>query len=60
MLVEWIEARNAELGSRADHEWGAMPADRAKKGSPALEKALAKAREQRFFLGLSWEWLRRG
>lgn len=56
-LIEWLEARNAELAGRPDGDWGAGHADRAKKGTPALENALGKAREQSFFLGLSWDWL---
>ena len=53
-LVDWIEARNLELAAKTDDEWG----DGAKtKSGTALEKALAKAREQGFYLGLSWDWL---
>lgn len=55
-LVAWVEARNAELAARPDGEWG----DGRKKNSAALEKALSKAREHKFFLGLSWEWLEQG
>ena len=58
-LVEWVEQRNSELSARSDGEWGTAASDRSKKGSPALERALVKAREHGFFLGLSWEWLQR-
>lgn len=52
-LIEWIEGTNALLATRTDAEWSG---GRAKTGA-ALEKALGKAREHRFFLGLSWDWL---
>ena len=55
-LVDWIEAQNEELASRPDDAWGSG-SDRAKKAT--LEKALGKAREQKMYLGLSWEWLHR-
>jgi len=55
-LVAWLEARNAELGARSEEEWRAAGGGRAK-SSAAVEKALAKARENNFYLGLGWEWL---
>ena len=57
-LVGWIEARNEELAGRAEGEWSAGAA-RVKSGA-ALEKALAKAKDQNFYLGLTWEWVRNG
>ena len=53
-LVQWLEERNAQLGKRDDSEWSQGRA----KTSAALQKAIVKAKDQGFYLGLGWEWLR--
>uniref|UniRef100_A0A7S2J097 Uncharacterized protein n=1 Tax=Haptolina brevifila TaxID=156173 RepID=A0A7S2J097_9EUKA len=56
-LVQWLETTNAELGAQPDAAW-ARTGGRSKSDA-AQTKALGKARDHNFFLGLSWEWLDR-
>ena len=56
-LIGWIEARNEELSARDAAEWGKSV--RIKTDS-ALEKALAKAKNEGFYLGLTWDWVQEG
>jgi hypothetical protein len=57
-LHAWLLARNAELASLTDEAWAArMPAKRSASFDSAFSKALAKARDNGFFLGMDWRWL---
>lgn len=51
-----MESANRELSRRSEKEWAAAGA-RAKSGA-ALSKAMGKAHEQDFYLGMSWDWLK--
>jgi len=55
-LLNWVESANRELSRRSEKEWAAAGA-RAKSGA-ALSKAMGKAHEQDFYLGMSWDWLK--
>ena len=55
-LVSWLEERNAELAARDDGQWNKESAN--VKSNAALAKALAKARTEGFYLGLTWDWVR--
>jgi hypothetical protein len=57
-LHAWLLARNAELASLTDEAWAArMPVKRSASFDSAFSKALAKARDNGFFLGMDWRWL---
>jgi len=52
-LLNWMVAKNDALCNLADSEWKPRRRTRAK----MLPKALEKAKQQQFYLGLEWDWL---
>ena len=57
-LHGWLAAHNGRLGRLTDAQWTQRrPAKRSAALDAAFAKALAKAREHSFFLGLDWNWL---
>ena len=57
-LHAWLTAHNERLRALSDAEWtGRRPAKRSAALDASFVKALAKAREHGFFLGLDWLWL---
>lgn len=58
-LVDWISARNKELGARSEGEWkDALVSKKAKELTPATLKALKKASKYGFWLGMDGTWLK--
>jgi len=57
-LLEWLLNENYELAELSDEAWFAKESFGGKKPpGPAFQKALAKARSFRFYLGLNDDWL---
>ena len=54
-LLAWLDARNDELATREQGEWSVQGSRVSSRD--ALSNAMGKAKEQRLFLGLTWEWL---
>lgn len=59
-FVAWMAAENARLGDRTEKQWVRMRPKRGRGSAGSKEaylKALAKAREHGFFLGMCETWL---
>eukprot|EP00908_Phaeocystis_cordata_P008251 Transcript_18912.p1 GENE.Transcript_18912~~Transcript_18912.p1 ORF type:complete len:447 (+),score=207.07 Transcript_18912:120-1460(+) len=54
-LLQWLEARNAALAAREAGAW--TPQGSRVSSGDALQKALAKARRENLYLGMTWAWL---
>jgi len=52
-LLDWMLAKNEALCKLSDADWKPRRRTRAK----MLPKALEKAKQQQFYLGLEWDWL---
>ncbi|KOO30123.1 hypothetical protein Ctob_012497 [Chrysochromulina tobinii] len=55
-LLDWVDKANRDLGARSDEQWASTGA-RAK-SETALGNALSKARQNAFYLGMGWDWLK--
>ena len=55
-LLDWVDRANRDLGARSDEQWASTGA-RAK-SETALGNALSKARQNAFYLGMGWDWLK--
>merc|ERR1711871_1779993 len=56
----WLRAQNERLAARSNDEWVASRPTRGRGSQGTLatfKKALAKAREHNFFLGMDYTWL---
>ena len=59
-FLEWMSAENARLGARTEKQWLRLRPKRGRGSAGSKEaylKALAKAREHGFFLGMCETWL---
>ena len=59
-FLDWMSAENARLGARAEKQWLRLRPKRGRGSAGSKEaylKALAKAREHGFFLGMCETWL---
>lgn len=53
-LVAWLEKANATLGQKSDKDWNRLYKGR---NMDVVERAVAKARKSKFYLGLDRTWL---
>ena len=59
-FVSWLAAENAKLAARSEKEWLKARPKRGRGSTGSKEtylKALAKAREHGFYLGMDFSWL---
>ena len=58
--MAWLLAENERLAARSDEEWVASRPKRGRGSGgtvASFQKALAKARDNNFFLGMDFTWL---
>ena len=59
-FVAWLESENAKLAQRTEKEWLEARPKRGRGSTGSEEtylKALAKAKEHGFYLGMDFSWL---